>query len=455
MNLIKVMFFAFLTLQFISCDNEPLTGEFPQDDDNNAEIGQFKALVEGEQFVAATTSATLSLDNKLTISGTKVGGEKISLEILNASVGTFELNTDLNFGSYSDTSSSLPYISSEVFGGSGQLKISEIDTTELTMSGTFKFVGLRVKVDSNGDPVLDGNGDAVLETVEITKGSFNKIPYIEDGSGSNSGNPLDQFFAKVDGVEFAADSISITEPVIGNVKMLKVEAFNADGAKMRIDIPKSIGLGTFNFENISDGTKLIALYNAGGGSENLTSHPGAITITEIDLVEGVLKATFSFRANDPLGQVPDVVVVTEGRFTANFEGVEGGNDTFSAKVGTRNYNPLEMEVSTSVVNQYPTITISTSLEGQSMVLTFPATITEGSFEMGTEVIEGNEIVGFYNPDVGASIDYISNPGTLTITNYNLQENTIAGTFSFNAIDLSGDDNTIYRITQGAFYIELP
>src|SRR5690606_26036772 len=100
-----------------------------------------------------------------------------------------------------------------------------------------------------------------------------------------------------------------------DVHMIKVEAKSNTGELIRIDVPRSLGIGTFDMANISDGTKLIALYNAGNGAENLTSNPGTITITEFDLELGILTATFSFTGNDPLNQIPDTVEVTEGSFT--------------------------------------------------------------------------------------------------------------------------------------------
>lgn len=456
--LLKVMFFAFLAFQFISCENEPLSGEFPQEDENNAEIGQFKAIVEGVQFVASETSATLSTTNDLVLTGIKAGGEKISLSVRNATVGTYDLGVNLNLGAYFDTSiNTFPYVSTEAVGGSGQMVISEIDSVDLTITGTFKFTGYRMKLDGNGEIVLDVDGNPVLEDIEITKGSFNAIPYIVDDSGNNGGNSMNEFFAKVDGVGFLADSISISEPIIGNINMLKIEASNIQGKLMRIDIPKYLGLGTFDMVNISDGTKLIALYNAGGAGENLTSNPGTITITEVDYEEGILKATFAFTGNDPLGQVPDQVQVTEGKFTAHFEGVPGGNNIFKALVNgvAYNPNPSEIVITTAVVNQYPTITISTTKGDQKMELTFPATITEGVFNMGTEVIDGDEIVGSYTPFASTSITYISSPGTLRITNYDLVNRIIEGNFSFKAIDITGVEPNTFAISAGSFYIELP
>lgn len=306
MYFIKAMLLAFLAFQFFSCENELLTGEFVQEEENDADEGQFIAQIEGEEFVAASVTATLTTDNELVISGLKPGDENITLAVTNAAAGSFNLGggpSGQNAGAYFDGSANIfPYISSEALGGYGLMNITELDTNEMTVTGTFSFVGVRIKLDGDGNPILDGNGDPILEEIEISRGAFNKIAYIIDDTGGGGGgnNPENEFFAKVDGVDFIADTIEVTEPMVGNFHMIKIEAKSAAGEIMRIDIPRSLGVGTFEMERISDGTKLIALYNAGGGSENLTSNPGSITISEFDLELGVLNATFNFTANDPL-----------------------------------------------------------------------------------------------------------------------------------------------------------
>ncbi len=461
MYLIKGMLLTFLVFQFFSCENEPLTGKFPQEEQNDADEGQFKAQIGGLEFIASTATATLTTDNELVIKGSKPGDEDIILAITDAAVGTFSLTTggtNENSGSYFDGSINvLPYISAQALGGSGQLKISELDTTEKTVSGTFSFIGVRIKVDANGDPIFDINGNPVLENIEISRGAFNKIVYTIDdtGGGTGGGNPDDEFFAKVDGVDFVADSIAVTEPMVGNVHMIKIEAKTAEGAIMRIDVPYALGVGTFDMVRISDGTKLIAVYNAGNGTENLTSDPGTITITEYDLEAGVLKATFNFTGTDPLNQLPDIVEVTEGRFTVYFEGVPGANNAFSANVDGTAYTPDDIVVETDVVNQYPRVTITTTKGDEKMVLSFPLTVTVGTFSMGTEIVVGNEIVATYTPKVGTSITYVSDPGSLVITNYDITAGIIEGTFSFTGLDATGQDPTIYQITAGEFLIVLP
>ncbi|QQX76093.1 MULTISPECIES: DUF6252 family protein [Aequorivita] len=461
MYLLKGMLLVFLAFQFFSCENEPLTGEFVQEEQNDAEEGQFRAQIEGQQFIANTVSATLTTDNELVITGTKPGGESIVLTIANAAVGSFNLTlggTNENSGSYFDGSANvLPYISADALGGYGLMNITELDASTNTITGTFSFVGFRIKVDGDGNPILDGNGDPILENIEISNGAFNGIEYVIDdtGGGGGTGNPNDEFFAKVDGVDFIADTITVTEPMVSEVHMIKIEAKSQLGEMMRIDVPRSLGVGTFDMVNISDGTKLIALYNAGGGAENLTSNPGTITISEFDLEAGILKASFSFTGTDPLNQLPDVVDVTEGSFTVYFEGVPGANNMFTANVDGTGYTPDNIEITTSVVNQYPRITITTTIGDKKMELTFPATVTEDTFEMGTEVIDGDEIVATYTPLVGTSITYVSNPGIITITNYDIANGIIEGIFNFTAIDATGQDPTVYQITGGSFLVVLP
>lgn len=462
MYFLKGVLLAFLAFQFYSCENEPLTGEFVQEEQNEAEEGQFKAQIEGQEYIASSVTATLTTDNQLVITGSKTGGENITLAIVDAAVGSFNLTfggANQNSGSYFDGSINLlPYVSAEALGGYGLMNITALDITGQTVTGTFSFVGTRIKVDGDGNPILDGNGDPVLEQISITAGAFNEIPYVIDdtgGGGTGGGDPDNEFFAKVDDVDFVAETLTVTEPVVGDVHMIKIEAKSETGEQLRIDIPRSLGVGTFNMVRISDGTNLIGLYNDGAGGENLTSNPGTITITEFDLEAGVVKATFAFTGTDPLNQNPEVVEVTEGSFTVFIEGVPGANNVFRANVGGVAFNPDEFIITTDIFNQYPTITLTATMDGQRMKLTFPATITEGSFEMSPEVIEGDEKVGFYTPIIGTSITYVSNPGTIVITNYDLDNGIIEGTFNFSAVDATGQDPTVYQITAGEFLAVLP
>ncbi|QAA80585.1 hypothetical protein EI546_02050 [Aequorivita sp. H23M31] len=453
-----------LAFPFISCENEPLTGTFPEGQGpNGPAAGKFKATVAGVEFTADLALATLSESRTLVLKGTKGNGEKINLSVADAALGTFDISwdgTSKNWGVYKDTKpTSLPYASLIDGGGRGTLEITLLDEERKKVSGTFEFVGVRIKMDDAGNPILDGNGAPVMESIDITSGSFTSLSYTivedEDEGGGDGDTPLNEFFAKVDGVGFIPESITVTEPINADVHMVKIEALNAENEFLRIDIPKALGVGTFNMENLSDGTKLIALYRDNRGGENLTSNPGKITITEFDLIHGVLKATFQFTGKDPLGNDPRVVKVKEGNFTVYFEGVPQPENLFTANIDGNPYAPETIEISMTVVNQYPRVNIVTNDRDRRMTLSFPATITEGAFDMGEEVILGNEIVGTYYPIDGVSIPYVSQTGTIEITSYDYLTRIIEGTFSFTAVDATGLHNGIYEITSGEFLAILP
>jgi len=459
------MLLAFLAFQFFSCENEPLTGNFPDPtNQNGAEEGQFMANVAGQQFVAVSANAVLYESNKLEIKGLKGNGESITISVANATVGTFNLKWDgqsSNYASYTDdVPESMAYVSLEAGGGTGELRITELDPVANTVTGTFEFKGVRIKMDSEGNPVLDGNGLPVMESIDVSNGVFNSIAYVPgegEGDGDGDGDPLpeNEFFAKVRDVDFVPDSLSVTEPVNGGIPMIKIEALNSAHELIRLDIPKHLGVGTFDMESISDGTKLIGLYSDNMGGANLTSNPGRIKITEFDLVAGKLVATFNFTATDPLGVDTRSVRIKNGAFTIYFEGVPSATNRLTAKIDGNPYTAETIEISNSVVNQYPRLTLTTVVNNQKIELSFPKTLRPGTYEMGSVVDLGNENVGIFVPMVGTSIQYFSEVGTLVITEHDFQTGIIEGTFEFTAKDTEGQDPTEYEITEGEFMVIAP
>ena len=208
-------------------------------------------------------------------------------------------------------------------------------------------------------------------------------------------------------------------------------------------------------ESISDGTKIIALYNANTGGENLTSNPGMITITELDTEEGVIVATFEFTGTDPLGGDPTVVAVTSGAMTIYFEGIPGsGPKPFTAEVDSMLYepDPTDVGVTTTLLAGVERVTIATTFGGQSMSLTFPKNIIVGSYDMSTSLVNPENTVAIYNPMTGGNPSFVSSPGVLTIESYDTMTGKIMGTFSFTAIDRSGGDPTTYDVANGSFKV---
>ncbi|MCF6306888.1 MAG: DUF6252 family protein [Flavobacteriaceae bacterium] len=461
-QILKWIFIAFVAFQFNSCDNEPLEGVFPGPDDPSlVEEGSFIATIGSVFFTADEASGNLNQSNILTLTGTiSSTGEKIVLVVENPAVGIFNLDVGLgtdNSASYFETGDTTnPYFSTNVFGATSELEITEYDITNSTITGTFNFEGARIALDSDGNPILDGQGNPTIETENISSGAFNKIAFTNEDEGGGSTPIQDEFFAKVDGVDFVADAVTTTLNEIFGVSVVKIVAVNGQGQIMRIDIPEDLGVGTFAMESLSDGTKLISLYNPATGGENLTSNPGTITITRFNINTGIIEATFNFTASDPINIDPTVAEITEGSFKVDYIAEPGDvTSTFTAEVDGVFYNPDLLNVGESQFNGITRFTITTvnSDTGERMGLFFPTDIEIGTYEMDMTLINGTEIFSQYTPEFGVSSTFISNPGTLTIIDYDADARIIEGTFSYTATDQLGVDPTVYEITTGEFTLE--
>ncbi len=67
-QLLGGMLIALLVFQFTACNNEPVLGNgaFPVDDDPNVALeGQFRAQIDGVEFISSITNATLTTENVL------------------------------------------------------------------------------------------------------------------------------------------------------------------------------------------------------------------------------------------------------------------------------------------------------------------------------------------------------------------------------------------------------
>ena len=452
-----------LLLIFIhfSCVNEPLEGDFPQDDGVlNIEEGEFRATVGIGDFSTGLAAGVLSNTDLLTITGTVLDtGESIVLTIENPGLGTFNITAGLgtqNSGVYLQTISENPFVSDGTFGVFGQLNITEFDAQNATVSGTFSFTGVRVVLDVDGNPVLDSNGQPTLETEEITNGIFNKIPYTTEDQGGGGTPITDEFFAKVDGVNFDTESVTTSLNTVAGVSVVKIVAVNELGEIIRIDIPEDLGIGTFAMEPLSDGTKLIGLFNPATVGENLTSNPGTINITRFNVFTGIIEATFEFTATDPLGQDPSIAEITEGSFKVDYISSPGDTVTsFTAFIDGEFFGPDSIFVGETIFNGLSRFNITAIISdtGQKMGLFFPTDIEIGTYEMTTNLIDGSEKFCQYTPEIGETITYISNPGTLTISDYDQDAGFVEGTFTYTALDLTAQDPEIYQITEGEFTIE--
>ena len=395
-ELLKWTIALIVLINFSACINEPLEGEFPQNEDIiNIDEGGFRADIGFNRFTADAAVGTLSTSNVLTITGSILEtGESIVLIVGNPDIGTFNLTAGLgtdNSASYFETATSNSYVSFGTSGASGQLSITEFDIENLKISGTFSFTGTRFATDATGNPILDAAGNPVIEDEEITNGIFNKINFTNEDQGGG-GTPInDVFFAKVDGVDFDSESVTTTLNDVAGVSVVKIVAVNEEGEILRIDIPEDLGLGTYDMLALSDGTKLIGLYNPASIGENLTSNPGKITITRFNTFTGIIEATFNFTATDPVGPDQTVAEITEGNFKVDYISSPGDTVTsFTATIDDEVFGPDSIFVGESIFNGVSrfNITAIVSNTGQKMGLFFPKNIEVGTYELTTNLIDG-------------------------------------------------------------------
>lgn len=456
-SLILITLFAVV---FTSCEDEPLVGEFITEEPGG-EPGSFVATIDGEAFTASEVTAQINM-GALILTGSN-GSRAISFIVANKSECTFDLTSFSSSATVADSSGN-GFSTSGLGGGdsaSGQLEITSYNTEALTVSGTFEFVAVELTPGGTG-----------TETITVTEGSFSSIPFtvlsgdvepsecVPPGTGDGDPDPDPDptpaiLFAKADDVDFVPTDVVVSQYLAGMTPMIQILAIDEFGAALRLDVPETLVLGTFDlFNGISDGSNLIGYYNPNTGGEVLSSNPGTITITEFSSLTGKLVANFEFTAQDPLGEDPTVVQITEGNLDVSFVATPGNvSFAFEAEVDGDVFTAEAATAVTDVFNGVSIITISANMGDQIIEIDFPiAATTEGMYGMSPALVTGNEIVGTYRPILGSGDLYTSDPGTLTITAYDETSNIIEGTFSFTAKDPMATDPTVYEVTNGSFML---
>ena len=234
------------------------------------------------------------LYNNQIIVGGNVGNESLSLFITKAAqVGTYDVkgaqlgttpDAEVN---YSPDGASL-YSSVYMIAGEkvGAITIIEIDETNKTITGTFSS-----KVVSD---------DAT--SMEITEGSFNKLPYITA--------PESTLSAKIDGETFTATT-AVGQTSMGMI-VLNGQALNGSRI-ITLSFGDDIATGTYPLEEL--GGDIYATYTV--NMESFVSSSGTLTITKHDKSLKRVEGSFSFAASDFFEESGEVNI-TEGTFAVTY-----------------------------------------------------------------------------------------------------------------------------------------
>jgi len=455
---------ALVGFSFIACDNEPLEGEFIVDD--GLADGSFQATVDGESFTAEVTEGTMT-EGLLIISGTDAGGNLITLTFSRVGECVYDLSSIQNFGAFAfngDTEAA--FISSGIVGGSGFAEISNFNSTDLTVSGSFNFNGVR--------EVIDANGNVGTEFVVVTEGAFEAIPFelVSGNAATVECNEIDdpiitdpiltdpdeQFLARVDGVDFEYVELSSEVTMVGSDEFLKITAINAIGAKFEIFVPLILDVGTNTLQPIFDGSSLVITYNDGLGGEVLTSGSGVMEIQEFGKITGKFDASFEFIGTDPLGQDPTVIEIEGGKVVVDYLPDSGAvPNEFIATIDGEDYAPEVIEITKEPVGEFTVVNLTTinNTENRSVSISFPINVEPILYSMAPFVVVGDEKVGIYNPDIGNSILFKSDEtGSLRILSYQYSNGVVEARFSYLATDPLGNDPQQFLV-EGSFVITIP
>lgn len=230
----------------------------------------FKVKIDGTQYTADETLATVG-NGLITVTGLRgTSGEYVSIVIDGITEGTY---TEEALFAYSpDGTDEIVYSNISLSGGedTGTVTITDIDTANHTISGTFSFTGY-----------LEGSANK-----NFTEGSFENIPYTDE-----TNTPTDEVFsAKVDGTNF---NYAGTDLIVGTVDDdpdydITLQGID-DNHQIRLFFNNTATVGNYT---LSDGPvgEVKAWFKSGDNAE-VQATSGTVVITSR---ENWITGTFSY-----------------------------------------------------------------------------------------------------------------------------------------------------------------
>lgn len=178
-KILHPVFLALFALIAISCDNEPLEGDFVDSSggsDTSTTSGSFEAIVDGNSFVAVGAIAITLYNEDMvqtSINGANLSGNSIGIQFSAADTGTYVISQPEDFDNPGDgyalygelATQSMPYVTT--VDAPGTLEITKYDTDNLLISGTFSFQAER--------EIENEDGTTSVELISITEGKFTDI----------------------------------------------------------------------------------------------------------------------------------------------------------------------------------------------------------------------------------------------------------------------------------------
>lgn len=295
----KSLILLFSIISFVSCETEPLDSALdlndfqnPSGSNNSSNQFVFTASIDGQNWVANGANAQVG-PNLIIINGKRgSNGESFQFLIDGSTVGTYPAKEHLvTFVPDNSDYGWLAFNDDDPDENTGSVTITEIDTQNKTISGTFSFKGY-----------WSDSAVTNIPPKNFTNGVFTDIPYQAYQDPSN-----DTFFAKVNGTEFVETEIlAVTiNGVIG------LGAANVSQQSITVGVDEDITPGTYTITGNIGIDQVQASYKL-NETTTISANSGTVTITSItaDRVIG----TFSFVAENG----GTTYNITEGAFDIEY-----------------------------------------------------------------------------------------------------------------------------------------
>lgn len=303
----KKKYFLFLlisTIGFLSSCNQDFDSglDFSNSENNgNESAGEkaiFSAKIGDEEFVANTTTAVVT-DDYVLIAGTRSSkGDLIQIILPSNKVGTYtwaenQENAEKFVLAYvqgvdghafvSASNEDAAFLGVQNYTDTAIIKITGVNKTKKTISGTFQFTGFSDTED----------GSTAIKV--ITKGNFENIPYTDDIPAEDSDDVLK---AKIDGVDYINDKVDVSSVIASgsNPYYSIVGKNNNDNSSVGLMINKSYSVGTYEASSnlsVEEG-ELVNVIGASYRTNDLlyNSKSGSLTITSKTAEK--MEGTFNF-----------------------------------------------------------------------------------------------------------------------------------------------------------------
>jgi hypothetical protein len=271
-NLRFLIYSAITSAILFSCQKS-----IPDIVNGSAVTGNFRAKINGTQWIANASASAIINGGVINISGS--GNHKfLNIILVGSAAGTYVLSdSTFNTATYIDSNNSTAAYTTQAASivAGGQVTVTSIDNVAKTISGTFAFKTFR-------------SGDS--SKAEFTEGIFEKLKFNSPATGPGSGN--DTFHVKIDSTDFVATTISAVE----TSGIISVTGVGSGNKIVSLQIPSGITPGPY----LIGGAIVNGIYTV-GGTQLFMATTGTFTVLEHNTTTKRLRANFSFTAMDALG----------------------------------------------------------------------------------------------------------------------------------------------------------